>query len=301
MFAARRQDESFARVRNPSPSVTADLDHARADSLIKEYLAEHSAILAPLGVPASPLTTQNAKVQDAENYQALQYQCQTHQQMGGLLAAFAFAALVGETETRVDRISSGPGVLISLPDDSVERDRIVNCLDQIRLGCVALSMCLFIRSFMTFVYVDMWLTSSACRKIYLAFAGAVTKECATFHHAMYLLLFSVPLYLFKFFGLSIVFFLSLFLPFFVIGTLLEKILALSGLQNIANHLEMGTYGNTGVYWTMRSKTEALLNEKAMLSLPEPLKELRRQHGIGWRWSERRHEGPHNEALGQSFD
>eukprot|EP00392_Amoebophrya_sp_AT5.2_P002113 g2118.t1 len=195
------------------------LDHERANALLLDYFKRHKAFFTPVGTPKDVFASQCANVQDCENWSALQYQCQTHQQMAGLLAAFAFAALVGETEVDYDRVfvrnrrsshilHTWFGLGAGGGGENAEQDLIspqtVNTVDQIRIFLVIAAMCCHIRSFLGFV---------------------------------------VPLYVFKFFGCSVAFLLSVPLVFYVICSSTQICVFLGGLQNIANHCELGLYEN----------------------------------------------------------
>ncbi|CAD7923101.1 unnamed protein product [Amoebophrya sp. A25] len=202
--------------------------------------------------------------------------------MGGLLAAFAFSALVSEGPTDVERVASGRHVLIESSEDTIR------VLDQVRV---------VIQCFMSFVYVDMWLTSSANRKCFMVFAGAITKECDTFHYALYLLLFVIPLYVFKYFGICVLFFFAIFVPVFCIAQMNVMLVTIQGLGNIANHIELGVYENhddwvshqVGKGGWRRKAAAFFVDPKRFLSLPKEIIRLRLAKGReNWRWSDFKH-------------
>ncbi|CAD7966178.1 unnamed protein product [Amoebophrya sp. A120] len=258
----------------------ATLKHDAANSLLQTYLRQWKQYAFPVGLPQDIFTSQCANVQDCQDWNSLQYQCQTHQQMAGLLAAFAFAALVGETETNYERVMSGREVLFEADRKTVE------ILDQVRIGLVVLAMCCQIRAFLGFVYVDCWLCSSACRKFYLAFCGIVTKECGAFHFGLYFLLYSVPLYVFKFFGFSVVFFLSCPMVIYAVVTSTQVAILCGGIQNIANHAELGLYENLRgpkASWSAATVFDCFFKDPLLPNtMPKEVLAEREKRGRNWK-------------------
>ena len=86
---------------------------------------------------------------------------------------------------------------------------LVHVCDQLRMIIMVGAFLMLIRALMLFFYVDMLLTNSGNRRFFRAFSGVVTNECDTFHFGLFAMLFSVPLYAFKFFGFSFVTVVSL--------------------------------------------------------------------------------------------
>lgn len=160
-------------------------------------------------------------VQDVPDKDSLQYQCTVHQQMAAVLAAFVFSALISESSTDLSKIvdyhpgrrTEDPGAESSFLKNQFGGKKfflfdlnndtgfvLVNVLDQLRVGMMGVSFFFFVRALMMFVYVDMYLTTRAFKHFPLSLAQIVTNECQTFHYALFAMVFSIPLYSFKFFG-----------------------------------------------------------------------------------------------------
>ena len=213
-----------------------------ADSTARQYLAIPSERPPPKGrftgdasavtrdgkrVPRDITVTSENIIQDAADWQGLQYQCMGHEQMATVLVGFVFAALVEESPTDVERLINfapkatpsdgyhpkkfGGNKLVLIPSlndiDTLDDPGIqwfltlVAVIDQVRMALMVISFLFLLKALLRFFYVDMLLTNSGNRHFFRAFTGMVTRECDNFHYGMFCMLFCLPLYTFKHFGL----------------------------------------------------------------------------------------------------
>ena len=213
-----------------------------ADSTARQYLAIPSERPPPKGrftgdasavtrdgkrVPRDITVTSENIIQDAADWQGLQYQCMGHEQMATVLVGFVFAALVEESPTDVERLINfapkatpsdgyhpkkfGGNKLVLIPSlndiDTLDDPGIqwfltlVAVIDQVRMALMVISFLFLLKALLRFFYVDMLLTNSGNRQFFRAFTGMVTRECDNFHYGMFCMLFCLPLYTFKHFGL----------------------------------------------------------------------------------------------------
>eukprot|EP00397_Hematodinium_sp_SG-2012_P051407 GEMP01060205.1.p1 GENE.GEMP01060205.1~~GEMP01060205.1.p1 ORF type:complete len:341 (+),score=69.62 GEMP01060205.1:29-1051(+) len=218
-----------------------------ANELVRQLQEKHKKHLLPLMIPAAqlPLLTTNIGVQDAQNAEGMRYQAEVHANVAALLGAFCFAALVSDGKTTVGIVTADNGTILDNDRFPLQLFLVspftMEIFDQIRIFLVASALVCLMLAFTKFFYLQLFLTGSHAREYFRAYAAPINVVCGTFHYGLLLWLCSVPLYVLKYFGFSLVFVASVLLLFFFLWSWIGGIIALTRMHLLLLHLEMGIY------------------------------------------------------------
>ena len=248
--------------QQPNAQVGVDGDHSasddvprndatvrwkRANELIAAFIKRHSAFrcigVRPMDIHM-PLVTSPAQPQDFDSFKNMQYSVDVHMQAPIVLAGFSFSALVTEGPTHVgighaDDDWTG-GTHQGIRPLFLVEESTMQAFDQVRVALVALALILFAHSFYRCFYIQVFSSNSSSKKFFRAWAGPINKACVLWQAGLHLWLLSVPLYVLKYFGFSVVFFVAAFATLWSMGAFFVSFaFPLFKLRSLLDGLELG--------------------------------------------------------------
>lgn len=179
------------------------LAQPRVDELVRGFHAKHLLWRLPVGkrdqpayapsrMPAYPL-------QNAADARGLQRQAEVHQNVASLLTGFAFAATASE------------GLLTEGLDEGY-RGSTMEHVDQAIFLLLCVATIVLLSTVMHFMYIDMGIGTRAGSLYAQAYSGKLGQACVTFHVGTVLLAAVMPLWAYRKFELSWVFYACCALP-----------------------------------------------------------------------------------------
>ncbi|CAD7959078.1 unnamed protein product [Amoebophrya sp. A25] len=186
--------------------------------------------------PYYPLTSCNTTYEDAGTCNGLLMQVEMHAQVATVLAAFVFAALIAESPSQLFEGSPTPQQKSELFRVS---EMTMNILDQIRVFFLASILLSLVVLLLCMLCLQEYLTTRAGKKYFRVWSPTLNNQCIWMVNTLMAFLLTVPLYVLKYFGFSVIFFLIAPMPLYWIKQLFTILTAYTDLAILLNHIELG--------------------------------------------------------------
>ncbi|CAD7947723.1 unnamed protein product [Amoebophrya sp. A120] len=250
-------------MRNSTSTPRPPFDFEKANAVIRAFLQRHPKILGqpgpdpdhekwkkqklhkdpmndlhrkPTHVPYYPLVSANTAYEDAGTSNGLIMQVEMHAQVATVLAAFVFAALIAESPSQLYEGSATPTLKCELFRVS---ELAMSIVDQVRVFFIGWILCSFIVLLLCFLGLQEYLTTRAGRKYFRVWCPTLNSQCLWMVNTILVFLLVVPLYVVKYFGFSVIFFLTCAISFYWIATLFKHFEAYTDLASLLNNIELG--------------------------------------------------------------